>query len=359
MIGAGLTLVTGNTGSGKTALVVKWLTMVKDRPIFVMGIPELKVDYFECPPVEKWTELRKDPDDPSLMLPYFTFPSNAIVVLDEAQRVYRPRPVGSRVPDHVAAFETRRHTGVDFVLLTQNHTFIDSNLRKLVTRHVHIHQTALGSYKLEWVGCGDPSEASSRDLAQRERYSPPKEVFGLYKSAELHTKTVVRRPWLVYAAVPLGLALVGGGVYVKHRIDVTMAGEAQGGKAGGQKSAGTAAASVGEKKPVTSAREYVDLYQPRVLGVAHSAPVFDDLTKPVEVPVIAGCVSSARAGCKCYDQRGNHYSTTDSICRQFMDGGIFYDFRPSDVQPVAKENPSKPSNSVPDSSLEAHRAGQV
>lgn len=356
MIGAGLTLVTGNTGSGKTALVVKWLTQTKDRPLFVMGIPELKVEHFECPPVEQWTEQRKDPDDPSLLLPYFTFPANSIVVLDEAQRVYRPRPVGSRVPDIVAAFETRRHTGVDFVVMTQDHTFIDANLRKLVTRHIHIHQTALGSYKLEWVGCGDPREASSRDLAQRERYSPPKEVFGLYKSAEIHTKRVVRRPWLVYAAVPLFLGVGGGVWYVKHRVDATMNGETtKTSPVSGRVTSGPIqGAANGESRVPLTKQEYVQQYQPRFEGMTHTAPVYDELTKPVDVPIIAGCVASARTGCKCYDQRGNRYQATDAICQQFMNGGIFYDFRaPEQAPATAAENPGKPSNSVLNPGLKA------
>jgi zona occludens toxin len=117
-IGGGLTLITGNTGSGKTALCVKMMRDTPERPLFVMGIPELKLEHFKCPPVEEWTVLQPDPDDPSQLLPYFTFPENAIVVIDEAQRIFRPRSNGSKVPDYVAAFETRRHTGVDFVLLT-------------------------------------------------------------------------------------------------------------------------------------------------------------------------------------------------------------------------------------------------
>ena len=326
MIGAGLTLVTGNTGSGKTALVVKMMKETPGRPLFVMGIPELQLEHFKCPPVEEWTELRPDPDDPSLLLPYFTFPANAIVVIDEAQRIYRPRPVGSKVPDYVSAFETRRHTGVDFVLLTQSPGFIDSHCRKLVKRHIHIHETALGKYKLEWTGLGDPEAPSSRDLAQREKYSPPKEVFGLYKSAELHTKEVNKRPWLVYAFVPLVLALVGGVFYIKHRIDATMNAKPEtlvsGGKGGGVQSGQLRTGGGAENAPL-SVHEYVAQYEPRVKGLLHTAPVYDQITKPVEAPEPVGCIDSRKTGCRCYTQQGTAYDTTQEICKQIMSRGMF------------------------------------
>lgn len=342
MIGAGLTLVTGNTGSGKTALVVQMMMKTPGRPLFVMGIPELQLEHFKCPPVEEWTELRPDPDDPSLLLPYFTFPPNAIVVIDEAQRIYRPRPVGAKVPDFVSAFETRRHTGVDFVLLTQAPGFIDSHCRKLVKRHIHIHETSLGRYKLEWVGLGDPEAPSSRELAQREKYSPPKEVFGLYKSAELHTKEVKKRPWLVYAFVPLVLALIGGGFYIKHRMDSTMKAKPDVSvSVNGGRAVNSSSSSMGGK-PVVTVAEYVDSYKPRIPGLAHTAPVYDAVTQPVEPPEPVGCMDSKKTGCRCYTQQGTAYDTSEAICRQIMARGMFMPWKKSEPVKVASVEKSKP-----------------
>jgi len=77
-----------------------------------------------------------------------------------------------------------------------------------------------------------------------------------------------------------------------------------------------------------SALEYISDYQPRVVGLLHTAPVYDGLTVPQSVPIIAGCVQSKKSGCNCYDQRGNHYGTTQEICAQFIDRGIFFAFKP-------------------------------
>lgn len=81
-------LVTGVPGSGKTAKVVDLLAhdpQFSGRPLFVTGIPDLALDHQQCPPVADWVEFR-DNETGDLSLPYFTFPANSVVVVDEAQR---------------------------------------------------------------------------------------------------------------------------------------------------------------------------------------------------------------------------------------------------------------------------------
>jgi len=338
MIGQGVTLITGLPGSGKTALVVEILDRIKDRPLFVMGIPELKIEHNVCPPVDQWVEQRTDPDDSSLKLPYFTFPPNSIVVLDEAQRVYRPRPTGSKVPDIVAAFETRRHTGVDFVLLTQHPTFVDVAIRKLTQRHIHIHCTTLGRYKLEWQGVGEPDDKRSRDLAARVRYKPNKRIFDLYKSAELHTKPVVKRPWYMYAFIPLVLTVIAAGFYVKDRIDQKMHPQSAKQVVPATTPFSPGQSTAPQKSDVLTKLEYIEQQTPRITGLPHTAPLFDAVTTPVEAPEPIGCITSKKTGCRCYTQQGTEYQTTPVICQQIMTRGIFLPWKSS-----AKPTPETPS----------------
>lgn len=208
-----ITIITGIPGMGKTSLLVSMMMKEQEqegggRPFFVMGVPDLQLDHSKCPPINEWTEQRPDPDDPQLMLPYFTFPPNAIVVIDEAQRVYRPRAAGSKVPDHVAAFETHRHTGVDFWLLTQKPMLIDANIRELCGRHIHIRPTILGRYLYEWPEFADVKSKSDRDLASKRRFSPPKRAFNQYKSSVLHVKHKFRMNNLILLAIA-GIAASG------------------------------------------------------------------------------------------------------------------------------------------------------
>ena len=166
-----ITLITGTPGAGKTALAVAMLLEEKGaRPIFSSGIQDLKIDHQPTPPVEDWTQEVPTPEDPTVKESVFTFPPHSIIVVDEAQKVYRPRAASAKVPPYVAAFETHRHTGVDFWLITQHPGLLDGNIRKLVGRHVHIRNTFFGRYLYEWPECGEPDIKSSRQLSASRRY---------------------------------------------------------------------------------------------------------------------------------------------------------------------------------------------
>ncbi|MFY9327486.1 MAG: zonular occludens toxin domain-containing protein [Georgfuchsia sp.] len=313
-----VTLVTGEPGNGKTALVVKMLTEVKDRPLFTMGIRDLKLDHQPVPPLKEWTVQRPSPEDPDLMQSWFTFPPGALIVIDEAQTVYRPRPNGAKVPDYVAAFETHRHTGVDFILLTQSPGLIDANVRKLLGRHIHIRKTWLGRRKYDWPRLGDPESSEDKKVAKSSAYKPPKEVFHLYKSAELHTKQPVAIPFYAYALAVAVIAFVGLGVYNYQRMT-------------GRLKKPETTQSPSDKMPVQLSQsaeghiktkeEYFQQYVPRELGFMHTAPAYDDLTRAQAVPEAIGCYESQRTGCKCLTQQGTTYETTEQVCRTWLAHG--------------------------------------
>jgi zona occludens toxin (predicted ATPase) len=207
-----ITIITGVPGMGKTALLVQML-LANDkasnaRPVFVMGIPDLKIEHVKAPPVEEWTEQRPDPDDPTLMLDYFTFPPNSYLILDEAQRVYRPRSAGTKVPPYVAALETHRHTGLDIILLTQKPNLVDVNVRHLCGRHIHIRDTILGRKLYEWPEYNDTDNKANLEAAAKRAFKPPKESFKYYKSSEMHTKQP-RRFHQVWIYLALALIFMG------------------------------------------------------------------------------------------------------------------------------------------------------
>jgi len=222
-----ITIITGVPGMGKTALLVQMLLKndkaANPRPVFVMGIPDLKIEHIKAPPVEDWTEKRPDPDDPSLMLDYFTFPPNSYLILDEAQRVYRPRAAGTKVPPYVAALETHRHTGLDIILLTQKPNLVDVNVRHLCGRHIHIRDSVLGRRLYEWPEYNDTDNKANLDAATKRAFKPPKESFKYYKSSELHTKQPRRfhQVWVYLALSVLFMCYMGYRAYlsVSTRMD--------------------------------------------------------------------------------------------------------------------------------------------
>lgn len=324
-----ITLITGTPGSGKTAHAVDLIqSEYSDRPVFVMGIRDLQLDHSVVPPVDKWTEFKTSPEDPEHEQAWFTFPPNSVVLIDEAQTVFRPRAVGSKVPPEVQAFETHRHLGIDFVLITQHPNLVDSNIRRLVGRHRHIRTTALGRHMFEWQETGDPDSTSSRALSAKTRYRLPKHVFGKYRSAEIHTKTRTRMPMYVYlffgGVVVAMLLAYRGWATISQKVVATPApiqALAQGTPVSGSPVA------AGPKTPT----EYIKEHAPRVPGLFHTAPAYDEITKPVDAPWPVGCVvvSAWRdrpEKCRCVDQQGNNYDATDSVCRSIVKNGIFKDW---------------------------------
>lgn len=185
-----ITIITGVPGMGKTALMVSMLIEEEkkgDRPLYVMGVDNLLIEHQKLPTIDLWTYSKSDKDDPSLELFYFTFPPNSILIIDEAQKIYRPRSSSSKVPPIVSALETHRHTGIDIWLLTQKPSLLDSNVRDLCGRHMHIRNSILGRKIYEWPEYNAITETNLKSAASRF-FRPPKSAFALYKSSELHTK---------------------------------------------------------------------------------------------------------------------------------------------------------------------------
>jgi zona occludens toxin len=209
-----ITLITGTPGAGKTAYAVSELEKLlksTPRPVYVMGIPELTLDHNPANEVAEWTRRERVPEDPTLEEAYFTFPDGSLVIVDEAQKVYRPRGTSAKVPDHVSAFERHRHLGLDFWLITQNPALLDLNVRKLVGKHIHLRASWSGRQLYEWPECSNVESRSVRALAASRSYRLPKRVFGLYKSASLHVEHKRRVPVQVYVlAVVLAVAAVIG-----------------------------------------------------------------------------------------------------------------------------------------------------
>lgn len=215
-----ITVITGVPGTGKTAYAVSELLKEVEtgRPIYVWGIKELTVPHLPCPPVAEWTTLVPHENDPGVLVPTFTFPPGSLVIVDEAQDVYRPRASTAKVPPHAAALERHRHLGLDIWLLTQKPMLLDSHVRNEAGRHIHLHATWKGRQLLEWPTVVNPNESAEREKAVRKPYKLPQHVFGLYKSAEVHTRVKRRLPGAAYALALLAVGVPLGGLWIYGRI---------------------------------------------------------------------------------------------------------------------------------------------
>lgn len=327
-----VTVVTGMPGSGKTAYVVDQLIdLVKSgRPLFVDGVPDLNLDHSPLPAVEQWTKLVDDPSSATGKKLVFDFPANSVIVLDECQRHFRVRPAGSKVPDAIAAFETHRHQGLDFFLITQHPLLLDSNIRRLA-RHIHLRNHPLGRQLYEWPEVNDPDLVSSRSKAAVVRYRLPKRAFSRYKSAEIHTKTKERLPFAVYvfgAAVLAVLGTAGWGYYRYKTSTVFNQDKLTGGdRLPGQSvplgGSGGGAVQAGPVVNLANAESWV----PAIPGKPESAPAYSQVRQIVAMPWPAACIKRAD-DCRCYtDQATRIREISPQRCEEILIYGAFNPYR--------------------------------
>lgn len=346
-------LITGTPGSGKTLFTVAELLagQFKDRPLFVNGIPQLLLPHqvLSDQDVEKWHEGGVPGQDGQ---PTFEV-KNAVIVVDEVQRIARPRAASQKVPDWIAALETHRHKGVDFIIITQHPQLLDVNIRRLVGRHLHVRRTfALkAAVVYEWDHCENPGNVKQ---AATRLWRYPRAAFKLYKSSELHTKAGGRLPFVAYIAIVACLVtpflvwksasqLLGTFAQDKtiEKVGSTVAGNPVGTASAGQKDA----------KRVQTTGELVASLRPRLNGLEHTAPYYDHLTAPKRVPVPAACVQSKSQGCKCYTQDATPYAVEQSMCEDIVRGGIFLAFQedrradPQPGQPAGRQVDAAPAGS--------------
>jgi zona occludens toxin len=320
-----ISLITATPGGGKTALAVDIMKAAVDkgRPLFVMGIPELKLPYIPTPPVADWTQLREDPENPGVTMPYFTFPENSLIVLDEAQRVFRVRTAGSKVPDHVAAFETVRHTGVTFLLITQNPSFLDSHIRKLVGQHVHLRDAGLlGRWYYEWPECANPETFNTAPI--KKKWSLPKSSFALYKSSSLH----IKRKYSVPPVMMLLLACILIALFLVWRTY-------------GAISSKVAPAQVVAEPAIgaqSSGADYMAAFVPTAPGRPESAPAYVAIRQVKVMPMVTGGVCM-QGTCRCYNQQGTNAGLDNMQCKAWLADPPFDPYRDQGASPIEAAAP--------------------
>ena len=330
-----LYLYTGVPGAGKTLYAVSNLLKrkdFKDRPIFVDGIKDLdhdKINYFDIPEgesIQTWPKWA---------------PPGAIIVVDECQRIFRPRPSGSKVPDYVAELETHRHRGLDFILITQHPRLIDVHLRGLIEHHTHLGKTNLGlRRKMEWTtgGAKDPESRANIREALISVYRLNKSVYGLYKSAEVHTKIRTKKSKLLML-FPLALCLVGYGIWSFSGFWGRLEGEAPSTDKTIESNKTAESAPTTAQTPQENAtgryetqtiqaeqpKPHIseDDYKPRIENRPETAPIYDGMNKSVTVmPWPSACVKSEKS-CNCYTDQGTKIKEIDKkTCISYIKDGL-------------------------------------
>lgn len=319
-----ITLITGTPGAGKTAWLISQLLKLQitqpHRRLLAHGIPAFKLSHIQIFCRSPFCDIcQKVGDKPADALymedwPIWKQPYD-LIVADEVQRVWKSKAGGIAPPD-IALLDTHRHSGLDFWLITQSTKLLHSDVRVMVSRHIHLVAKWSGRKEFEWPECHD-NVSSTVDAVERP-YTLPKHVYKFYKSAEVHTKQDKRKPIAFYAtiaAVAISALMI---TFVYQRIDA---------RTNPQKEAALAgkggAATQGAAPPVPasasndaahSASSYPD-FKPTVDGVPESAPAYSELLKVTAVPLLVGCVYSESTDvCSCYTAQATPYPASKDYC---------------------------------------------
>ena len=275
----------------------------------------------------------------------------ALIVIDEVQRIWRPRSSGAVVPAEISALETHRHKGVDFWIISQSSKLIDNNIRRLVNRHIHLVASWKGRMQYEWPECKESVSGSKIDAVSRP-YVLKKSVFSKYKSSSLHTTIEKRAPISVFVIFGAAAILIffGYDIYKRHSAPETLAVEQSAPVP--TSLGGMAQAAI----PViqTSVKPGVFDFHPRTEGRAETAPAYDGILKVQSVPFPVQCLAwTTEKGefCKCLTDQGTPYNMPLNVCQVYAKGGVYNPYalpadRKASANPAPDSQAAKPVQSV-------------
>lgn len=321
MLSQPLEIVTGLPGASKTLHTIQHVEELRKssgREVFYSGIAELTLP---------WTEI--DPKE------WMKTPPGSLIVIDEAQRVFRPSAITKDPQPWITELETIRHGGRNMVLITQHPNLLHTNVRKLAGKHFHIIR-ALGSHNAVMHEFDGVRESVNKSASRRDSVKHvlrfPKEVFGWYKSAEVHTVKRRLPKRLIFMIVGPIVAIVGGVIGIRMLLHPNGAST----PAAQSATAPGAVANPNASGGPHALMSYQQLHTARYAGLPQTAPVYDDLMKPTIAPKPTSCVASATR-CSCYTQQGTKIpSMPDITCRSIVANGFFDDApdkRESTAQP--------------------------
>jgi zona occludens toxin len=316
-----ITLITGTPGAGKSLYTVAELLRKQyaGRRLLVSGIPDLALDHEPITDEQaaSWHKIVR-PED--------------VLVVDEAQRLWRPRGSGACTPEGVAAMEIHRSTySVDVVLITQHPGLVDANIRKLVGRHIHLRNVwgMKRALVYEWGEATDPNRIKS---AQVKPWAYPKDAFHLYRSAQVHTKRGQRPPLILWLTAAFMVSVPVSGWYAyryfaeKSSLQPLPVADAP---------ARPSAQAPGAPAHLSSVVDIgLEAFVQRLPDMPATAPIYDNVRRVVEAPRITGCMSSA-SSCTCYTQQRTVAEVSPEFCARWLAGE-----RPFD--PFAENQPAAP-----------------
>src|SRR5690606_9888852 len=284
-----LVIRTGKPGHGKTLNTIREVDQkahAESRVVYFHNINGLKPEQLQA----QWFEF-EDPEK------WFELPSDAVIVVDEAQGWFGARDPRARPPEHITRFETMRHQGHEVHLVTQDPRYLDVHLRRLCNSHIHywrvFKSAPLLRFESEVVLEKVEVKSSFKD-ADKKSLRLDKRYFGAYTStnAKHHFQTKVPTKFLLALCVVIGAGILVYRAYERYNAEKAAPVASSGAPPGSmvdqvRDTVGAfirPAASEGQQVGPVSVEQYLGRRVPRVQDLPASAPIYDGLTSPQTFP---------------------------------------------------------------------------
>lgn len=339
-----LYVYTGGPGTGKTCEVVAELLKNKkwrNRPVYTFGIvfTELgdeKIPHETIPHVDE----NGQPHEEGIkkLLSYLDWmPANGLLVIDEAQKYFRTRSSGAKVPKHVEWLETHRHKGIDIIMITQHPALLDTNVKRFVFGHKHIAVSGMGNRVMHsWTGkCANPDSKADKSDADTSIHRLDKDAYPMYVSSEMHTKSLAKRNklWYIIPAVLIFIIIMlylaveqFSKFYGDEKADTVpehVASDQQLANDDSEQSVQKSYMGNAPEEKLIKAEDYI----PEMDGKPWTAPVYKSQNQNIQsmpFPVMCVINSGKKNRCTCYtDQSTPIRGMDDGLCRDFAENGIY------------------------------------
>ncbi|UDL05740.1 zonular occludens toxin domain-containing protein [Marinobacter sp. CA1] len=318
-----ITLITGVPGSSKTLNAIDLVQSdpaFQGRKVYTYNIKGLTLPWqtLDADEAKRWYKL----------------PHGSVIILDECQDLFPPEKFGSKVPEHISKLNTHRHLGIDLVLITQHPKLIDTKVRRLVGQHFHFkRQFGMESAtRYTFQECADdPNDFFALKAATKTRKKFNKKLYGVYKSAEVHTHKR-KIPWQLWGIVVVAV-IVGYMIYSvvtnygkrgNIGADNTTTTQEAASPLDTAKLPGTPAPAAPQSDGKTLTREqYIERWTPRLQGVPHSAPAYDKVYEVHDFPRPQCIQRQSDSSCHCYTQQATPLDIAQDQCESIVANGYW------------------------------------
>lgn len=329
-------LITGTPGTGKTAMVVDMMlsdyeglfTETLDgqkvaRPLYFCHIDGLDERKFKAHRLTE-EQLQSAPLDELV-------PTGSVIVVDEADYTYPTRSAAREVPPYVKKLKELRHEGFTLILMTQHPQMLDSYLRKLIGKHIHLERKQLGTKRYEWFGVKETLSAADLATATPSWYKPPARAFKYYKSATKHVKFSKKRH-IVFYVLPVLLLFVA---YMAYSVigrfatyaDPQSAAEVAETAEVVQEQHQPARSGMAARREASAPAERPPLgsvaadYRPSISHMPETKPLYDGLRQVRQMEYPVACVDGG-SSCHCYSHQATVIPMPEAVCRLYVAEGL-------------------------------------